>query len=288
MARLPRLPPIHALVAFESAARLGGFAPAAVELCITPSAVSHRVRLLEEFWGVQLFERSPSGVRLSSAGLSYLKGVREAFERLAPLGIAEPDAQVRVRVSAPPTFARNLLIPRLGEFHGLYPDIGVDVFVVVPLQDKPERHDVDIRFGAPPFDDRPAARLFDDELVALAAPAFLARQPLPRAQDLTEAMLLRSPLLPWKPWFAAVGLERAEPERGAAFADLGLLLEAAASGLGVALCTRRVARQWLESGQLEAILGPPIPSEQTYWLLMRADAPAGVLAFSEWLREAVA
>jgi len=85
MARVQRLPPVHALAAFESAARLGGFAQAAAELCITPSAVSHRIRLLEAHINQNLFERSSTGVRLSDAGQRYLLGVREAFEKLARL-----------------------------------------------------------------------------------------------------------------------------------------------------------------------------------------------------------
>ena len=293
MARPNRLPPIHALVAFESAARLRGFAPAAAELCITPSAVSHRVRLLEEFWGEQLFERSPTGVRLSEAGQRYLAGVRESFALLAQMGRGGAPVPARVRVGSPPTFARNLLIPRLPDFYRQCPDVDVDVVVVAPTQDKPERHELDIRFGVPPFDDRAATPLFTDALVALASPAFLAAHPLQRPTDLAdlaEALLLRCPLLPWQPWFQAAGLGRAEPARGASFSDLGILLEAAASGLGLALCTRRIAAPWLQSGQLQEVLGIAVPSAQTYHLLLRQDPPpsSAVQAFADWLREAMA
>jgi DNA-binding transcriptional LysR family regulator len=290
MTRPNRLPPIHALAAFESAARLGGFAQAAAELCITPSAVSHRVRVLEELWGEQLFERSPTGVRLSAAGQSYLKGVRESFEALARLGGPAADAPPHLRVGVPPTFARNLLIPALPSFYRQCPGIDVDVFVVAPMQDKPPRHDVDVRFGAPPFDERPALKLFEDDLVALASPAFVARRTLRRAQDLHDPELLRSPLIPWQPWFEAAGLARPEPARGAAFTDLGILLEAAASGLGVALCTRRIAAQWLGTGQLQALFGLSAPSPQTYYVLIGSDQATrvGVAAFGEWLREALA
>lgn len=284
MARLQHVPPFHALAAFESAARLGGFAPAAAELCITPSAVSHRIRLLEARLGEQLFDRSPTGVRLSEAGQRYLAGVREAFDKLARLSRSE-QPPLRLSVGAPPTFARNLLIPRLPGFYREWPDIEIEVAVAAPLQDKPERHDIDIRFGRAPFDERPSVKLFDDRLLVLAAPAYLAAHPLATPADLAQAELLRSPLLPWLPWFRAAGLDRPEPGRGPVFMDLGILLEAAAGGMGVALCTRRVAESWTRSGQLTVPFHLDVPAASTYHALVEPGLTQRpeVAAFVDWL-----
>lgn len=285
MARLNRLPPIHTLAAFESAARLGGFAQAAAELCITPSAVSHRIRQLESLLGEQLFERSPTGVRLTPAGQRTLQGVREAFDKLAQLFSTETQG-MRLTVGSPPTFARNLLIPRLPEFYQQWPDIDIQLIVAAPMQDKPERHDVDIRFGKEPFDDRLSIKLFDDQLLVLAAPGYLSRRPLSCPADLAQAELLRSPLVPWQPWLAAAGLEPREPSRGALFTDLGFLLEAAASSLGVAICPARVAQRWQESGQLVALFDVAVASESTYYALVNREAAQRpeVDAFLDWLR----
>ena len=285
MARLQRLPPIHALTAFESAARLGGFAQAAGELCITPSAVSHRIRLLESQLGEQLFERTNAGVRLSAAGQRYLAGVREAFDRLAHLSGGADAQPLRLRVGAPPTFARNLLIPRLGAFYRQWPDIEIEVAVVAPLQERPARHDVDIRFGRAPFDERTATRLFDDDVLALAAPGYVQAMALRAPADLARAELLRSALVPWKPWFAAAGLDWPEPARGPAFTDLGILLEAAASGLGVAVCTGRVAQAWTAPAQLVPLFGLQVPATSTYHMLVERDVAQRpeVAAFVDWL-----
>ncbi len=271
MARLNRLPPIHTLAAFESAARLGGFAQAAAELCITPSAVSHRIRQLETLLGEQLFDRSPTGVRLTPAGQRTLQGVREAFDKLAQLFSTETQG-MQLTVGSPPTFARNLLIPRLPEFYQQWPDIDIQLAVAAPMQDKPERHDVDIRFGKPPFDDRLSIKLFDDQLLVLAAPSYLSRRPLSCPTDLVQADLLRSPLVPWQPWMVAAGLEPREPGRGASFTDLGFLLEAAASGLGVAICPGRLAQHWQENGQLVALFDVAVASESTYYALVNRAA----------------
>ncbi|MEY5100076.1 MAG: hypothetical protein RJA36_2795 [Pseudomonadota bacterium] len=288
MARLHRLPPLHALAAFESAARLGGFAPAAAELCITPSAVSHRIRQLEALLGEPLFERLSTGVRLNQAGQRMLIGVREAFDKLAHL-VAPDDARVtRLTVGSPPTFARNILIPRLSDFYQLWPDIEIEVFVVAPMQDKPERHDVDIRIGQPPFDERRCAKLFDDKLQVLAAPSYLERLPLRQPADLARAELLRSPLAPWKDWFMAAGLDWPEPRRGTAFSDLGMLLEAAASGMGVALSVACLAEHWVKSGQLVPLFDVEAQAVKTYYALVDHDKALRpeVMAFSDWLRTA--
>ena len=285
MARLHRLPPIHTLAAFESAARLGGFAQAAAELCITPSAVSHRIRQLEALLGEQLFERSPTGVRLSPAGQRTLQGVREAFDKLSVLFNAETPG-MRLSVGMPPTFARNLLIPQLPEFYQQWPDIEIQVAVAAPMQDKPDRHDVDIRFGKPSVDDRLSIKLFDDQLLVLAAPSYLARRPLSAPGDLAQAELLRSPLVPWQPWLVAAGLETREPVRGSLFTDLGILLEAAASGLGVAICPGRVAQRWLDSGQLVALFDVEVQSDSTYYAAVDREVVLRpeVAAFIDWMR----
>ncbi len=290
MARLPRLPPLHALAAFESAARLGGFAPAAAELCITPSAVSHRIRLLERQLGEQLFERSPTGVRLTDTGQRYLSGVREAFEKLAHLSRSDAPEPVRLSVGSPPTFARNLLIPRLPEFYRQWPEIEIEVAVAAPMHDKPERHDVDIRFGNGNFDNRITIKLFDDLAVVLASPGYQQTHGLTQPCDLQRAELLRSPLVRWRPWFIAAGLDWPEPGRGPVFTDLGILLEAAASGLGVAVCTHRIAERWTGADQLVPLFGVAAPSASTYYALVERDLAQRpeVAAFIEWLGVTVA
>lgn len=285
MARPNRLPSIQALAAFESAARLGGFAQAAAELCITPSAVSHRIRQLESQLGESLFDRSPTGVRLSSDGQRYLGSVREAFDKLAQLARDGELPALRLRVGAPPTFARNLLIPRLPEFYRQWPDIEIDVAVEAPMQVRPERHDIDIRFGDGRFDERVTTKLFDDVVVVLAAPDYINGRALRQPLDLERGELLRSPLVRWRPWFAAAGLDWPEPARGQSFTDLGILLEAAASGLGVAVCTRRIAERWTDSGQLMPLFGLTVPASSTYYTLVQRDLMqrSEVASFTEWL-----
>lgn len=287
---LRRIPPLHALAAFEAAARLGGFAPAGEELCVTPSAISHRIRQLEAQLGLQLFERGPAGVRLTAAGRRYLSSVREAFDKLAHGGGVLAAERERLRVAVPPTFARQLLMPRLPEFLHLHPEVEITVNVVVPLENLcSEAADVEIRWERLAAPGAAGEALFEDHLVVLAAPLYAAALDLAEPADLRRAELLRAELLPWAPWFAAAGLDWPEPTRGSVVNDLGMLLEVAAGELGVALCTRRIAAAWLDAGRLVPLfaLAPPSP-----WGYRLAASPAAcgrpaVAAFMDWLRVAL-
>ncbi len=123
-----RVPPLHLLVAFEAAARLGSFARAAEELSVTPSAVSHRIKNLEELWGEDLFVRSNAALRLTAGGTRYLRNVQDALKSLNELARPEYNKlRTRLRVAIPPTFGRQHLVPRLPEFGALYPHIDIEL-----------------------------------------------------------------------------------------------------------------------------------------------------------------
>jgi len=290
MGKATRLPPLHALAAFEAAARLGGFTQAAEELCITPSAISHRMRQLESFLGEPLFERTGTGVRLNHAGQKYQQIVAEAFGQLTRLTSRQATQSARLTVGVPPTFARNLLIPALPDFYRQWPEIEIEVDIETPLAERPARHDIDVRWGTSGTDNRTCTKLFDDKIVALAAPAYRADRGLVTPPDLVRAELLRTRLLPWRPWLEGAALNWPEPTGGLQFADLGILLEAAASGLGVAACTTRLAAAWVIVDRLVTLFDVAVLSPFTYWI--EVDAPAlhrfEVAAFRDWLVAALA
>ena len=123
MKNLSGIPPIHCLAAFEAAARLGSFERAADELAVSQSAVSHLVRSLEKQLGQRLFERRDRGVRLTLAGREYLEVVRGALRGLAEYSGHRRSRrrQKALRVGVPPVFAREVLVPCVGEFHARHP-----------------------------------------------------------------------------------------------------------------------------------------------------------------------
>lgn len=286
-----RLPPVHALSAFEAAARFGSFAVAADELCITPSALSHRIRLLEDFLGERLFARDGRSVSLTEFGRRYLDVVRNALRTLTefPLPHRSNPGQPRVKVTVTPTFARCLLVPLLGEFTELHPDIVLDLFLSVPLYDLSlSESDVEIRFGAGKYPDMITERLFEEPTFAVASPAYLERiGGLAVPSDLCKATLLRSALEPWQPWFEVAGLDWPEPSTGLRLDDLGLLLEAVRHGYGVGLTRKHFSQHLVASGEVVQLFedvqlqSPP----HSYYVVYEQPARERpeVAAFIDWL-----
>ena len=280
-----RFPSIDGLRAFEAAARLGSFERAADELDVTASAVGKRIAALEELLGTPLFTRGAKALALTATGKEYLAQVGAALGLLAAVPLHRRAAQriEKLRVSVPPTFARQILVPALERFTATHPAVELEVVLSIPFLDAAATEaDVEVRHG------HPAAHggqpLLDELVVPMAAPALLQRlPPLREPADLRHAPLLRTPLEPWAPWFAAAGLDWPEPAQGTKLVDLGLTLEAAVSGQGVALARPSLARHWLASGALRALFGTGAAPAYRYYLLPHAaqGVPAG---FADWLR----
>lgn len=245
---------MHALSAFEAVARHGSFALAADELCITPSALSHRIRLLEEFVGERLFTRDGRTIAVSEFGRRYLDVVRAALQALTDFPIPRRAASVqpRVKVTLTPTFARCLFVPHLAEFTSRYPDITIEIFLSVPLYDLSlSESDVEVRFGVGKYPDIVTEKLFVEPVFAVASPDYLKRiGGLQTPADLQRATLLRSALELWQPWFEAAGLDWPEPVSGLRFDDLGLLLESVRHGHGVGLTRQHFAQELIASGEV--------------------------------------
>jgi LysR family transcriptional regulator, glycine cleavage system transcriptional activator len=277
-----RFPSIDGLRAFEASARLGSYERAAGELAITASAVGKRVSTVEALLGQPLFTRQGKTLALTAGGREYLDQVRSALGLLSAMPLHHRAAQRlrRVRVSAPPTFARQILVPELASFTQAHPDIELEVVLSIPFLDvSPGRADVEVRAGDPDGN----TVLLDDVVLPMAAPALLARlPPLQMPADLAAAPLLRTPIEPWTPWLRAAGLDWPEPTQGPKLVDLGLTLEAAVSAQGVTLGRPSLARHWLASGNLQALFGPLLRPAQLYHVVPQAH-DAAARAFVDWL-----
>lgn len=286
-----RLPPVHALTAFEAAARLGSFATAADELCITPSALSHRIRLLEEFVGDRLFIRDGRAVTLSDFGRRYLDVVRFALRALSdfPLQRKSTAVQPRVKVTVPPTFARCLLMPNLSSFAERHPNVVVEVFLSVPLYDLSlSESDLEVRFGVGKYPDMITEKLLEEPVFPVASPSYLHQiGGIASPADLKKATLLRSALEAWQPWFEVAGLDWPEPAGNLRVDDLGLLLEAIKHGHGVGLTRQHFARQMIENGDVVRLFDIRLiaPAHAYYVVYEEAvrERPE-VVAFIDWLR----
>ncbi len=280
-----RMPSLDGLCAFEAAARLGSFERAAQELHITASAVGKRVGTVEELLGTALFTRSGKTLALTATGKEYLPQVRTALDMLAAMPLHRRTVQrvERLRVNAPPTFARQVLVPHLESFTRSWPQVELELTLSIPYLDVTATEaDVEVRMGDAAA--HAGTVLMQDVVMPVASHALLDKVPPLRAPaDLRHAPLLCTPLEPWSPWLRAAGLDWPEPSQGPKLLDLGLLIEAAVSGQGVALARPSLARHWLDSGTLLRLFPITATPVHQYHVLAHAPTPAAE-AFVGWLR----
>jgi DNA-binding transcriptional LysR family regulator len=286
-----RIPPIQCLLTFEALARLRSVTQAAEELCVTPSAVSHRVKQLEQIIGTKLFGRADFS--LTTEGNEYLAHVREGLVSLQRFPSANaPTGRRKLRLAVTPTFARSVLMPRLKHFLDAYPEIDITLQVSIPLLDVvAEDADLTVRFGTGRYSDVEHVCLAKDEITPLASPAWLRENgPFTSVEDLQNQPLLRSPLEPWRTWFAAHDLDWPEPTEGSSFNDIGLMCDAAAQGLGIGLIRTKLGAPWLESGQLVRLFERSVPSPHAHYLCWRTGTMERweCATFADWLKSALA
>jgi LysR family glycine cleavage system transcriptional activator len=283
-----RYPSIDGLRAFEAAARLGSFERAADELNVTAGAIGKRIAALEDLLGTTLFTRSAKPLGLTATGKEYLVQVDAALKMLAAVPLHRRAAQQaqRLRLTAPPTFARQILVPQLESFTAAHPQVELEVVLSIPYLHATgggNDSDLEVRHGGAELG---GTVLMHDVVLPMIAPGLLARlPPLREPADLARAPLLRTPIEPWAPWFAAAGLAWPEPAHGPKLVDLGMTLEAAVSGQGVALARPSLARHWLESGALRPLFAVHAQPAHQYRLL--PHAPGGAAAeCARWLVDA--
>jgi len=262
-------------------------------LFVTPSAVSHRVKQLEQIIGTKLFGRADFS--LTTEGSEYLAHVREGLTTLQKFpgaaGQSANPGKRKLRLAVTPTFSRSILIPRLRQFTEAYPEIDLTLQVSIPLLDVvAEDADLMVRFGTGRYADVEHVCLMQDEVTPLASPAYVREHgPFDSPDDLEGQALLRSPLEPWRTWFAANRQDWPEPLEGSQFNDIGLMCDAAAAGMGIALVRLKLGAPWLDNGSLVRLFEHNVASPHAHYLCWRTGMMDRweCAAFAEWLRKSV-
>lgn len=288
---MDRLPPLNAVRVFEAAARHENFNRAAEDLHVTPSAVSHQIRLLEEHLDSKLFSRAGRRVTLTPAGREFLPAVRDALYQIqqAAQRIAEASVPDSLTITVAPAFAYGWLLPRLAKFQFKHPNIEVRIITSISLTDF-EGSDVDIgiRTGTGDWPDMMSHQILTEEPILVCSPGYSeGPTPLRRPEDLHGVTLIHN--LPrmgqWRSWLNAVGLEGIDPDAGPKFSNAAGSIEAAVSGLGVAITDRRMVEAHLRDHRLIIPFETELPSESGYYLVYpedRADDPH-VTIFRDWI-----
>ena len=292
------LPGTGSLKVFEAAGRHLNFTRAAQELNVTPAAVSHQIKELEDQLGQLLIERTSRSMRLTEAGQILHAAVGEALSGLnrALARLDKGRDHARLRVSASTSIAAKWLVPRLDDYMKLHPGIEIQLDVSDRVRDF-DRDDIDaaIRFGNGNYPGARADRLFDNTIFPVCSPALLAsKRPLKQPRDLLQHRLIhvewsgQGITWPnWRMWMLAAGVSDFNETRGLHLDNSGLALQAAIEGQGVALGDSSLVSDDLAAGRLVqpfalTIKGPP---QFAYYVISPAATQDDALirSFREWI-----
>ena len=262
---------------------------------MTPSAVSHQVRRLEEHLGVRLFERLTRRVILTPRGQEFLPPIQTALEQIDAavrrVGIDSDDGSLTVQAS--PNFATEWLVPRLMGFQADHSDIEVKL-MTTRGQDAQhfdfDQVDLAIWYGRGSWPNVICERLLSEELVPVCSPELLeGERALRSPEDLRDVTLIHVLIRigQWRNWLEAAGIEGIDPERGPKFQNTPLALEAAMTGMGVAIANRTFVTDHLRDGRLVIPFDRDLPTESAYYLIYAKGGlqKSSAVAFREWIRD---
>jgi DNA-binding transcriptional LysR family regulator len=282
------LPSLNGLRAFEAAARGGSFAAAAVELNVSPSAISRLVKLLEQRLGVALFERQANGLALTDAGAGYLRELTASFDRIrAATEQLTARQEQAMLIGAGPTLAMRWLIPRLPRFQQLCPQVEIRISTAI-ADAHPMKPDwtAAIRIGDGKWSGFDAEFLFTAELFPVCSPGVAAR--LKKPADLAKARILQVANAPedWRVWLAAAGASQVDLSHAQVFDYPAFALQAALDGLGVAMARAPFVADDLAAGRLVRPFAVTVPKGQGWYLISRPGQRSNpaLVKFRQWLR----
>lgn len=285
------LPSLNALRAFEAAARLGSMTAAADELHVTHGAVSRQVKQLERDLGQPLFHRAGTGLVLSESGKRLLPILTSAFDLMVS-GVAQARRSgAHLTVSCLGTFTMRWLIPRLFAFRAAHPDIEIQLSANDgPVDFGRDGIDFAIRAERPPWPPSMIVTPFiEEEVGPVLSTSLQTALNLRNPEDLARTTLLHTETRPgaWADWFGAAGFAEATPIADQTFEHFYFMLQAAASGLGVAIGPKPVVEDDIAAGRLVAPFGF-VKSGLSYIAMRpRTDDDRAAL-FENWLVDQVA
>ncbi len=286
-----RRPSLKAVSTFEAAARHESFKGAAAELFLTPSAISHQVRRLEDHLGVMLFHRLSGGLALTDAGHYYLRMLTPVLAEIddATKKVMQLEYSDRLTVRSAPSFASKWLLDRLPEFLDTHPDIDVKVIATSELLDFRKKNiDVGIYYGQPNMPGYAVRPLVSERVLPMCSPDFKkASGGLKKPGDLPDFMLIHTErnLVTWRMWLADRGIAVGDELRGISLDPSELAIEAAVRGVGIVLESDLLAERELATGSLVPAFDNTVSELVSYFLVYpegNIELPK-VTAFCDWI-----
>jgi LysR family glycine cleavage system transcriptional activator len=278
---------------FEASARNLSFSGASEELFVTPSAVSHQVKTLENFLGVELFHRSNRKVTLTPQGEQYLTSVKHAFDEIemATQRLSVTQGASVVQISVAPNFLIRWLMPRMSRFRALFPDVELQINASMGLLDfNRTSTDMAVYYGNGEWDDIEVEFLRKVMLVPVCGPGLLQTgPPLEKPSDLANHTLIyvSKRTWEWDNWLKKAGVEFITPKGSMQLSSSQLTTAAAQENLGVALADQTLISREIESGKLVVPFDIPLDTKKAFYLVYRKHRPLtkGMEAFRNWLMD---
>lgn len=286
------IPSLNALRAFVSVAKHGNLKDAAAELFVTPSALSHQIKNMEETLKVQLFVRHKDGVSLTSAGNLIFGDLADAFNRIRQTldKLERQQGGGFLNISMLSTFAMRWFIPRLSSFQQLHPEIEIRISTSVTQVDF-KREDIDcaIRSGNGHWPGLHAEYLFSETFTPVCSPKLAAS--LKQPQDLKHFNLLHAQLRPddWHVWLNAVEAGDITPRHEQTFESRNFAIQAAVDGLGIAIVDPSLVAEELKSGRLVLPFSQTLTDKSAFYFVYpeASRSQASIIALQNWLLDQV-
>lgn len=285
-----KYPPLHLLSIFEAAARHQNFKSASNELCITPSAVSHQIKALEEQLGFSLFQRKSRGVVLNSAGEMYLNFVQQGLEYFeqGTRKVRNRFSSQALKISCFSTMASNIIIPKLGTFQAMHPEIELRIETGNQVADlRYDDIDLAIRIGQGNWPNTAKQKLLDLTIAAVCSKPFLDKHQISVFDDINTLPLIDLSYMDdvWLQWSIATGTTLTQNKRVLSFNDYDSSINAASQGLGLALAIFPIEISKVNSNTLVTPFSEFVPFQRGLYAVYREEDinRHDIRCFIDWL-----
>ncbi len=285
-----KYPPLHLFSIFEAAARHENFKQASEELFLTPSAISHQIKSLEEFIGFELFQRKSRGVQLNAAGEMYLNYVRQGLDsfELGTQKVISKYSSPALKISTFSTLASHVVIPQLGHFQNAHPEIDIRIETSTDMRDlRYEDYDIALRIGQGSWPGVEAKVLFEIYITPVCSPEFAAKHNLTDLAQISQVPLIDLSNMDdvWRRWSQRVGIDEITSQEHLAFNNYDYAMRAAEQGLGLALAMLPIESQAIKSGKLVAPFAVRTKYEQDMYAVYRSEDKTrhDIRCFLDWL-----
>jgi len=285
-----RMPSLRSLRGFQTAGRHLSFKLAAEELCLTASAISHQVKSLEEFLDLDLFVRKTRALEFTEPGKKYFEYLDGMFARLETEThqLWAQYGRGMIRLCVPPFFANEILLPKLHDFQAIMPDTDIRVSTQHSLvKEHSAETDISILLGSGDWPDLVTYPLFGRRLVVAGAPSLLKGFDNSTIKSLDGQTLIVHENRPhaWRNWAKALDIEEPTAGKVLRFDSMSTVVQAVAQGLGFAIVSWPLSKNWFESGALQRVFETEWITDEYFYLAHRPEESErlDIVKLIEWI-----